>query len=200
MKIPFVILPVSSQQILIFTRDTRMTYTRQKKRTTRTTPPTPTRNMVPRRKPPRRGNNPPNPKVLPTIISSEGTRLTSLNPQWLRVHLVLQRSPTPTRIMAPDPRRRRELVREMKLGCPLEVEKSPIMWTMLKTLKLSRRIHIPGITTPTPRRSIPRRMKLSKFCPIPATRARRAIRRTISTRILYGCHASVLSPQCAKLF
>ena len=40
---------------LIFTRDTRTTFTRPKRRTTKTTPPTPTRNMAPRRKPPRRG-------------------------------------------------------------------------------------------------------------------------------------------------
>ena len=105
---------------LIFTRDTRMTFTRPKKRTTTTTPPMPTRNTAPRRKPPRRGNNPPSPKVQLVTVSSECMRLTNLKPQSLRVHLVLQQNPTPTQIMPPDPRRRRKLVRGMKLGCPPE--------------------------------------------------------------------------------
>lgn len=116
---------------LIFTRDTRMIYTRPRRMTTMTTttatPPTPTRNMALRRKPLGRGNNPPNPKVLPTIAFSGCTRLTSLKSQSLRVHLVLQQNPTPTQIMAPDPRRRRELARETKLECPPEAEGSPIM-------------------------------------------------------------------------
>ena len=105
---------------LIFTRGTRMTSTKPKKRTTRTTPPMPTRNMGPRREPPRRGNSLPSPKVLSATVSFECTRLTNLQPQSLRVHLVPQQNPTPTQIMAPDPRRRRKLVQEMKLGCPPE--------------------------------------------------------------------------------
>ena len=109
------------KHILIFTRDTRMTFTRPKKRMTTTMPPMPTRNTAPRRKPPRRGNNPLSLKVLPATVSSECTRLTNLKSQSLRVHLALQQNPTPTQIMAPDPRRRRKLVREMKLGCPPEV-------------------------------------------------------------------------------
>jgi hypothetical protein len=109
------------KQTLIFTRDMRMTFMRLKKRMTTTTPPMPTRNMAPRRKSPRRGNNPLSPKVLSATVSPECTRLTSLEPQSLRVHLVLQQNPTLTQIMAPDPRRRRKPVRETKLGCPPEV-------------------------------------------------------------------------------
>ena len=101
---------------LTFIRDTRTTLTRpRRRRMTTTTPPTATRNMAPRRKRPRRGNNPPNPRVLPATISSRCTPLTSPKPQSRHVHLVHPRGPTPTQIMALDPRRRREFVRLTKL-------------------------------------------------------------------------------------
>ena len=63
---------------LMFTRDTRMILTRlRRRRMTRTTPPMPTRNMAPRKKRLGRGNNPPNPKVLPAAIFSWCTQFTS---------------------------------------------------------------------------------------------------------------------------
>ena len=84
------------------------------------TPLTPTRNMAPRRNPPRRGNNLPNPKVLSATVSSHEPQLMSFGPQLLRVRLVHLRSPTPTPIMALDPRRKRKFTEATKLGSPPE--------------------------------------------------------------------------------